>query len=69
MQDERTPQERVPNIRAVYGSRYAKPITNGRAMVRNMQETGSRPLPLHDDAEIPDSPKEFILHLLQISGP
>jgi hypothetical protein len=64
MQNERTPQEQMPNIRIVYGNRYAKPATTGRIMVRNMQETGSRPLSLHDDAEIPDSSKEFILHLL-----
>jgi hypothetical protein len=64
MQDGRTPQERMSNIRAVYGNRHAKPATTGRIMVRNMQETGSRPLPLHDDAEVPDSSKEFLLHLL-----
>jgi hypothetical protein len=40
------------------------PATTGRVMVRNMQETGSRPLSLHNDAEIPDSSEEFILHLL-----
>jgi hypothetical protein len=38
-------------------------------MVRNMQETMARPLPLHDDAEIPNSPQELILHLLQVSRP
>jgi hypothetical protein len=33
-------------------------------MVGNMQENGSRPLSLYDDAEVPDSSKEFLLHLL-----
>jgi hypothetical protein len=64
MQDERTPQEQMSNIRAVHGNRHAKPTTTGRIMVQNMQETGSRPLSLHDDAEVSDSSKEFLLHLL-----
>jgi hypothetical protein len=33
-------------------------------MVRDMQEIGSRPLSLHNDAEVPYSSKEFLLHLL-----
>ena len=68
MQDERPPQERIPNIRTKYGSMNAKPITNRRTMVRNLQKTGSRPLSLHDDAEILDSPEDLILYLLQVSG-
>jgi hypothetical protein len=59
----------MSNIHTVYGDGDAKPATMGRIMVRNMQETRSRPLPLHDDAEIPKSPKELILHLLQVSRP
>jgi hypothetical protein len=69
MKDKRTPQEKMSNNHAGYGNRYAKPVTTGRIMVQNMQETGPRPLSLDDDAEIIDSSKEFILHLLQISGP
>jgi hypothetical protein len=34
MQDERTPQEQMSNIHAVYGSMNAKSITNRRTMVR-----------------------------------
>jgi hypothetical protein len=69
MEDEWTPQERMANVHAVYGSRYSKSITTRRTMVRNLQKIGSRPLSLHDDEEILDNPKEFILHLLQVSGP
>jgi hypothetical protein len=69
MQDIRTPQEQMSNIRAVYGNRNAKSVTYKRIVVRNLQKIGSRPLSLHDDAEISDSLEELIFHLLQVSGP
>jgi hypothetical protein len=69
MQDGRTPQEQMPNIRVVHGNMYSKSVTTWRIMVRNMQETRSRPLSLHNDVEILDNPKKFILHLLQVNGP
>ena len=64
MQDGRRPQERISNIRAIYGNKHAKPATTGMTMVQNMKETGSQPLSLHDDAEVPESSKEFLLHVL-----
>jgi hypothetical protein len=59
----------MPNICTVYGEWEAKTTTTGRIMLRNMKETGSQPLPLHDDAEIPNIPKKLILHILQVSQP
>jgi hypothetical protein len=37
-------------------------------MVQNLQKARPQPLSLHDDAEIPNSSKNLILHLLQVVG-
>jgi hypothetical protein len=69
VQDERPPQERMSNVRIVYGNKNVKSVTTKRTMMQNLQETGSRPFSLYDDEKMLDNPKEFILHLLQVNGP